>query len=322
VTRAIAQPICKDITLRKHLISCLARPYVSAELPGWGAVYRIFVGGYESNGHWAGAGPRILRDKRNGMHRIVDLGEWADRALFFLRRWYDLPAALLLDHVLKPGNTVLDVGANYGHFTMAAAAVVGPQGSVLAVEPNPVAYARLICHVALNRLDQVSTEQIGLSNAEGELELSIPSINSGEASFAPSQYQNVRRVTCPVKTGDLLLSGRSADFIKIDVEGFELNVLQGLQNTLSQDAPLVLTEVVAQHLARAGTTIADLQAYLTARGYRAYRLGLGKAGFRHHLKLDYCAVVADDGDYLWVPANRMDSIAQIAQSHRTGMNLR
>lgn len=301
--------------MRKKLISFLARPYVSAELPGWGTVYRIFVGSYESNDYWAGAGARIVRDKRNGMYRIVDLGEWADRALFFLRRWYDLPTALLLDHVLKPGNTILDVGANYGHFTMAAAAAVGPQGSVLAVEPNPVAYARLMCHVALNRLDQVSTAQIGLSNAEGELELFIPSINSGEASFAPSQYENVRRVTCPVKTGDLLLSGKSFDFIKIGVEGFELNVLQGLQNTLTRDTPLVLTEVVAQHLSRAGTTIADLQAYLSARGYRAYRLGLGKGGFRHHLKLDYCEVIAADGDYLWVPVSRMDSIAQIAQGH-------
>ncbi len=301
--------------MRKNLISFLARPYVSAELPGWGTVYRIFVGSYESNGHWAGAGARVVRDKRNGLYRIVDLGEWADRVLFFLQRWYDLPAALLLDHVLKPGNIILDVGANYGHFTMAAAAAVGPQGSVLAVEPNPVAYARLVCHVALNRLAQVSTAQVGLSNAEGELELFIPNINSGEASFAPSQYHNVRRVTCPVKTGDLLLSGRAVDFIKIDVEGFELNVLQGLQDTLSHGTPLLLTEVVAQHLLRAGTTVADLQVYLKARGYRAYRLGLGKAGFRHHLTLDYCEVIAMDGDYLWVPANRMHTIAQIAQSH-------
>lgn len=297
----------------KHLISFLARPYISAELPGWGIVYRRLVGGPQRNGHWAGAGPRIVRDKRNGLYRIVDLAEWADRVLFFLRRWYDLPAALLLERVLEPGQAVLDVGANYGHFTMAAAAAVGPQGRVLAVEPNPAAYARLACHVALNRLDQVRTLQIGLSDAPGELELFVPGINSGEASFAPGPYDNVRRVTCPVQTGDMILSGQAVDFIKIDVEGFELNVLQGLQDTLAQGAPLILTEVVARHLARAGATIADLQAHLTALGYRSYRLGLAKSGFRHHLKLDYCAVITADGDYLWVPPRHMDRIARLVQ---------
>lgn len=299
--------------MRRHLIAWLARPYVSAELPGWGTVYRLCVGGPDSNAHWAGAGPRVLRDKRNGLYRVVDLAEWADRVLFFLRRWYDLPAALVLDHVLQPGQAVLDVGANYGHFTLAAAAAVGPQGHVVAVEPNPAAHARLACHVALNRLDQVRIAQIGLSDAEGELELFVPGINSGEASFAPGAYQNVRRVTCPVSTGDLLLAGQRVDFIKIDVEGFELNVLRGLETTLTQATPLVLTEVVARHLARAGTTIADLQGHLAARGYSAFRLGLGKAGFRHHLTLTPCPMIAADGDYLWVPPHRMDRIAGIAQ---------
>lgn len=297
--------------LTKQLISFLVRPYISAELPGWGKVYKAFVGDYKKNDSWAEAGPRVIRDKRNGMYRIVDLREWADRSLFFLRRWYDLETALLLERLLEPGDGVLDVGANYGHFTMAAAAAIGPQGRVIAVEPNPISHARLVSHVALNRLKHVTTAQIGLSDMEGELTLNVPLINSGEASFGPSQYESVWHVICPVRRGDALLGGSTVDFIKIDVEGYELNVLKGLETTISQQTPIILTEVVEAHLSRAGTSGADLQAHLNARGYKAYRLGLGKTGFKFYLKLTHCDVIEGDGDVLWVPEKYQGRIARI-----------
>jgi len=298
--------------LKKNLISFLVRPYIAAELPGWGKVYNAFVGGYKKNGEWAEAGPTVIRDKRNGMHRIVDLREWADRSLFFLRRWYDLEAALLIEHIVKPGDHLLDVGANYGHFTMAAAAAVGSKGSVISVEPNPTAHARLVSHVALNGLEHVQTEQMGLSNEPGELILSVPLINSGEASFASSQYENVRRVVCPVRTGDSLLEGRNVDFIKIDVEGYELNVLKGLQDTLNRCSPIILTEVVEAHLARAGTSGSEVQNYLSSRGYKAYQIGLRKAGFKFYLELTYRDRIDEDCDILWIPEKYQSRIEQIA----------
>ena len=70
--------------MMRSLILRAARAYIVRELPGWGRVYRRFVGSYERNAAWQDAAPCILRDKRDGLHRIADPREWADRLLYFL----------------------------------------------------------------------------------------------------------------------------------------------------------------------------------------------------------------------------------------------
>jgi len=297
--------------MMRALRAALIRAYVSRELPGWGRLYRGLVGGAERDGDWAGAAPRIIRDKRHGFHRIVDPRDWADRLLYFLGRWYDLPTALLIERALAPGGRVLDVGANYGHFAMAAAAAVGPEGHVTAVEPNPVACARLRTHVALNRLAQIEIHRIGLADAPGELTLEIPAVNSGEASFAGGQYADVRRVPCPVTTGDALLAGAPVDFVKIDVEGFELRVLQGLAGTIERCRPLILTEVRRAHLARAGVARGDLFACLGPLGYSAWRLGLARGGGARRLALAPAHADGPDGDLLWCAEGRAGRLAAL-----------
>ena len=127
----------------RTVIAEIARPYIRAELPGWGWLYKQAVGGYEKAAQWSEAAPRIMRDKRYGYYRILDIREWADRSFYFLGRWYDLPTTLALEAVLRPGDRVVDVGGNYGHFSLSAAANVGSGGHVIAAEPNPVAFARL-----------------------------------------------------------------------------------------------------------------------------------------------------------------------------------
>lgn len=288
--------------MMRFLIVALVRPCVSRELPGWGKAYARFVGSFESDGFWRDDGPRLIRDKRNHLFRIVDLREWSDRLTFFLKRWYDLETAVLVEALIRPGDRVLDVGANYGHFTLAAAAATGPGGDVLAIEPNPVAHARLATHVALNRLTQVRVRQIGLSDEAGELDLRIPGVNSGEASFAGSDYADATRVTCAVLTGDALVDMARVDFVKIDVEGFETRVLRGLAATLTASRPLVLTEMVDAHLVRAGASRGELIDIMSSAGYRGFQLVPGPRGTRGRLTLRPLDAGSGDGDFIWAPA--------------------
>jgi FkbM family methyltransferase len=293
----------------RHLISYLFRPYIRRELPGWGKIYRGFVGSYERNHIWKEAAPRIIRDKRYGKLRILDIREWSDRSFYFLGRWYDLETQLALDLILKPGDTVVDVGANYGHFSLSAAANVGETGKVFAFEPNPVVFARLRTHIALNKLDSVHVQNVGLADVERELELNVPQINSGEASFAETGYEDAEVVTCPVLIGDNVIGDTETTLIKIDVEGFEMRVLKGLEKTIARDKPWIITEVVPGHLARDDQTPADLDEFLKPMGYVPKLLGLTrvKANAKELTLHDFdCAT--ESGDVLWVPDVRKGEV--------------
>lgn len=298
----------------------VVRLYISKELPGWGRVYQTFVGSYDKNPIWKDAAPHVIRDKLCGYYRVVDLREWADRSLFFLKRWYDLEAALVVKDFVGPGDHVVDVGANYGHFTMAAAAAVGPQGRVTSFEPNPGSFARLQTHIGLNRLSHVRPFQMGLSDAEGTLTLSVPRINSGEASFGPSDYDDIYQVSCRVGTLDDVIAGKAVDFIKIDVEGFECNVIKGARETISNSRPLVLTEVVDRHLERANSSRTDLLTLMKSLDYTPVSITLLRRGMRQEIRLTAMNDAAFSShrsgqDVLWVPGGQDGLDRALARKH-------
>lgn len=296
------------MSLKHRTIVALVRPYTAHEMPGWGWVYRSFVGTYQHDAFWAGQGDRIFRDKRYGLLRRSDLHEWSDRFHYFLNRWYDLETQLMAEALIRPGDTVIDVGANYGHFTLAAAALVGPQGRVHAFEPNPASFERLTQHVTLNALTQVETHSCGVADIPGELTLCIPPDHAGEASFADTGHAGATTTVCPVTTLDIALGDTDVAMVKIDVEGFEVNVLAGADALLKRCRPFVLTEVVEAHLSRACTSPAALFEVFAAHGYRAARLGLVRRGLRHELQLAKADRPGPDGEYVWLPEERAGAI--------------
>lgn len=298
------------MSLLQDAIVLLVRPWIRHEMPGWGRIYRHAVGGHNRNPFWVGARPRIVRDKRTGYLRLVFLSEWADRSFFFLGRWYDLKTQLALEVLLREGDRVVDVGANYGHFSLAAAALVGPTGHVHAFEPNPATFARLQVNLMLNpEVVQVAATNAGLGDREGELDLMVPSINSGGASFAGSRHVDTTVVRCPVLVGDQVLGPDPVRLVKIDVEGFELRVLRGLARTISRDRPWIITEVRSSLLALDGVSVADLARFLGQWGYRPLRLDVtGRPGRRKRLVLHPFDPARDEGDVLWVPEGGMEDL--------------
>lgn len=284
-------------------------PLLRAEIPGWGRLYKTFIGSWRDNEFWEKEPPRIIRDKRCGYYKIVTISEWADRVLYFLGRWYDLEASLLVEALVQDGDRVLDVGANFGHFSLAAAKAVGPSGSVVSFEPNPNAFARLSVHLDLNELSWVEANNIGVSDTENCLALSIPSINSGEATFGTSKYQDVSVVEVSVRRLDDIASQKKVSFLKIDVEGFEVHVLRGAKTILERDRPMVLTEVIEKHLQGAGESRASLAQLMKDLGYKSFLLGLKGRGARQRLSLSALPAAECDGDYLWITEDKEDQIS-------------
>jgi FkbM family methyltransferase len=143
------------------------------------------------------------------------------------------------------GAHVVDVGAHIGTFTVPIAKHVGRSGSVISFEPQPTLFNLLCANVALNGLTNVFTHQAALGKEASVMNISrwrssyIP-FNSGQESIGSnSESKPTSKVT--VLTLDSLKLPR-IDFIKIDVEGFEEQVLSGAMQTIVSSRPKVAFE--------------------------------------------------------------------------------
>ena len=177
---------------------------------------------------------------------------------------------------LRPGATVVDAGANIGAYTLPIARLVGPAGRVLAFEAHPLTFGYLARNITANGLVQAIPLHHALGAASGVLRLRYIAANPGETHVAPEGGGGATEV--PVVTLDAALAGQgigAIDYLKIDVEGFELPVLRGARTAIAASPGIaVQTELQEKHARRYGHAIADIVALLT---------GLGLA---HHIRAD------------------------------------
>ncbi len=149
--------------------------------------------------------------------------------------------AHLFRQIIKPGMTVLDVGANIGAHTVLFGELVGSTGKVYAYEPQRVLFQILCANVAQNGLFNVFPRQEAAGSAVSEI--TVPpvryDVEGNYGCLSLGQYDFGEQV--PVRTIDGL-SLKSCHFIKIDVEGMEADVIRGARDTLARLRPLVYME--------------------------------------------------------------------------------
>jgi FkbM family methyltransferase len=217
-------------------------------------------------------------DFPGGVRLRLDLRESLQRD--FLFGLYDQHELRLLRRFLADGGDVVDVGAHVGMYTVAAAALLGDRGRVLACEPNPQARAQLVENVRLNGCTNVIVSAAAIADHPGEALLHVPrtadpSFSSlGAGRFAEGEPVRVATTTLDAAVDE---AGLAPGFVKIDVEGGELAALAGAERTLAA-RPVVLVEVGPE-------SAPVVERHLASLGYRAFvvgqrRLEPGLAGVR------------------------------------------
>ena len=282
--------------IAQEAIIGVVRPYVSAELPGWGRVYSALVGSFTRDAFWKDAPKRTARNKLFGYESEWDLSKWADRQAFFLRRWYDLPTQLLT--LAVRADTIVDIGANRGDFALSAAAM-DPGARIIAFEPNPNIAAVLRQDLQRNSIRNVEVRECALSDQEDTLTLCVPFLNSGSASFGGFVGDGYE-VKVPVRIGDDELAGVDPGLIKIDVEGFELRALKGLRKTIERAQPIIETELMEDNLARCQTSSEEVTEFMRSLGYQGFGMELRREGREHRLAL---VELGATWDAVWLPKN-------------------
>lgn len=152
----------------------------------------------------------------------------------------------LLAEFIPEGGTVIDVGACLGDHTTFYLECVGEKGTVIAIEPHPDSFECL-----KHNCPKATLINAAASDSEGYVRL-IPNANVGASHLVKDDCGSIKTITIDS------LNIERCDFIKIDVEGFEVHVLQGAKDTISRTRPVMMIEVNRQALKRAGFTVNDL----------------------------------------------------------------
>lgn len=164
-------------------------------------------------------------------------------------RW---PLSVVVKHLLQPGDVAVDVGANIGYVTLLLSKWVGRDGRVISFEPVPQTYELLRHNLRCLHVRNVTAINLGLSSESGIFRMCIPVDQDGVGNYYEARMANVPSSPHP-KNSVLVEVGRldsylpevpaRLSFIKIDVEGHELEVLQGSERILRSVKPALLIEV-------------------------------------------------------------------------------
>lgn len=245
------------------------------------------------------AGP--LRTVALGGTWDLDLRDNLQRTLYLTGAYEPATLATVTD-VLQSGDVVLDVGSNIGAFAIPVASKLRQLGGgrVIALEPSEETEARLRHHVALNRLeDVIECHQVGLSARRGTIELrDNPAFGAHDAGTATTLGDGAIRGTIEVDRGDDWLAANGIAAVhgmKIDVEGAEEQVLEGLEGLFPERAPRWIVIELVQHAFVPDGHVERLVDRLARWGYRGEQISasglraldpgrghVGNALFRKH----------------------------------------
>jgi len=166
------------------------------------------------------------------------------------------------------GATVIDVGANVGLFTLKAALETGPEGKVVAIEPEPTNIKLLRRNVERNALENVVIVNEAAWNKRGKAPLYLASFRGGHSLVRHSSSQiQVSVDTLDHIAGELGL--RHIDFVKIDTEGAELEILKGAEDILNSDG--IKLSIAAYHMLPDGSPeFPHIIDYLRTRGFQIH----------------------------------------------------
>ncbi len=223
----------------------------------------------------------------------LDLDEGIDFAIYLLGG-FERQTQRHYARLVKPGDIALDIGANIGAHSLPLARLVGPQGQVYAFEPTDFAYRKLISNMTLNPdlAACVTAAQIMLAaHADDCLDAALDASWPVAATADSHALYGGRAMStegAAAQTLDDYLAARNVervDFIKLDVDGNELRVLQGGRETLRRFRPVLVTELAPDTFTEQG--FEEFIALLREAGYRLLRKPGGGA-----LPLDATALAA------------------------------
>ena len=191
-----------------------------------------------------------------------------DKEIFLQSSW-EPDAVAIMQEYISPTSVCLDVGANIGHHTLVMA-LCAPQGSVHAFEPLPRLCAQIEKSIHQNGLKNIQVHPYALSNATSDYRIHTSLLNIGKATLDDRDEGGPIEVVSVKRFDDIWNGTEVVSFVKIDVEGHEYAALQGMEDMLRRDTPVIFFEYSPVFYVKNGTNARALLEFLFAYGYRIF----------------------------------------------------
>ena len=226
--------------------------YITLRDRGFGALASASIGVLRSYVNRNVLGHRYIKRK------IYDYLMWLDvedrgisrSLLLFGNR--ELDHKLILEDALSPGMSVLDIGANIGYYTLMMLRLIGSSGTLIAVEPSPSNVSLLKRNLSLNGQPDIEVHQKAVSDINGVRDFflsEMSNLNTFHNTGSGTKHLSGTTISVEIETVRQIAAGRRIDLIRMDVEGHEIEVINGLIPAIENKemAPVIVFET---HLSR------------------------------------------------------------------------
>ena len=166
-----------------------------------------------------------------------------DSLLLSINKIYEKNETNFVKDSVNKGDVVIDIGANIGYYTLMFAKLVGDTGKIYSFEPDPRNFLILEKNIQINGYNNVILEKKAVSNKLGKSTLYVNENSAGSSMHKPNNVVNQIYVDLITLDNYFEVNAITPDFIKIDIEGYELNALKGMESILqSSDKTKIMIE--------------------------------------------------------------------------------
>lgn len=202
-----------------------------------------------------------------GINMNIDISDYVGHYLYFGFKDSSLDSLLNLVH---QNMNIIDVGANIGFTVFSMASKCSPEGKIYAFEPDPYNFLQLKNNKALNSFNNIEIFNLGAGLKKEQLKLAVNTENNRGGNRIKQNVSENYSLVNIIKLDDFIVEKniKKIDLIKIDVEGFEMNVLFGARQLLNQYMPVLFIELSDNNLREQGSDAAKLISFLIGLGYK------------------------------------------------------
>jgi len=274
---------------------------------------------------------RTRRIVKRVLHRILSANSYRSvqsrvKARDIRRGTYHEKELHLIPRAVLSGETVIDVGANFGLYSYHLARAVGDTGRVYAFEPIPFTHSCLQTILKLWDIENVTVIRKGCSNVNETVSFTLPLQESGAIRAGLSHMSGNRdrgrgsesredsqTVSCEVVRIDTQLADVTPSFMKIDVEGAEILVLEGAARSVDRSWPTVVCEINPWFLEESGIELGRLLGFFLDRDYGIYQCTEDGRLETHAAK------PITGGNYVFVHPSRRSRFRELSRAGDPGM---